>query len=264
MTRNFRTRSSIRSLRELDFDAHLRDPTIKQRYVTTLFDAVARRYDRFTRWFSFGMDRGWKREMVDRVMAAVPHGGTVLDLACGTGDLALAAGQRCGLAVKVIGIDAAPRMLDVAQDRCRALGVVNVRWARGDMMAIPLPRSSVDVVTVGYGFRNTPDYGRAIDEIGRVLRPEGVLLSLDFFKPTRHPWKLLFPLYLTVAGRLYGWLWHREPQAYGYIARSITAWINAGEFEHALTRRGFIVQQMSSRFGGGIAIHHAELIALAA
>lgn len=252
------------SLRNLDADRHLRDPAIKQRYVTALFDHIAPRYDRFTRWFSYGMDGGWKRELALRAVEAVPKDGVVLDLACGTGDLALDVARRAGLSVTVLGMDPAPRMLAIAGRRRATQALVNVCWTRADMMSLPLPRRSVDVVTVGYGIRNTPDHHGAIHEIARVLRPGGWLLSLDFFQPTGRVWRRLFLGYLAVMGAVYGWAWHRHAVAYGYIAKSIRAWVTAAEFEAALSDHGFIVRDVGRKLGGGVCVHVAELRRMAA
>ncbi|HJR62832.1 MAG TPA: class I SAM-dependent methyltransferase, partial [Gemmatimonadaceae bacterium] len=96
------------ALRGLDLDAHLSDPALKQRFVTPLFDLIAPRYDRFTQLFSFGMDRRWKEALLSDVEGSVHAGSRVLDLACGTGDLALELARRTS-AGGVAGIDASPR-----------------------------------------------------------------------------------------------------------------------------------------------------------
>jgi demethylmenaquinone methyltransferase/2-methoxy-6-polyprenyl-1,4-benzoquinol methylase len=243
------------ALGDLDPCLHLGDPARKQRYVTTVFDTIAPRYDRFTRWFSFGMDRGWKRELVQWATAALPNGGVLLDLACGTGDLALAVARRGG-SNTLVGLDPSPEMLRVASARRSA--VPPLRLIRGDMMAIPLPARSVDVVTVGYGFRNTPDLGGALAEAARVLKPGGWLFDLDFFKPPAPLWRRLYLWYLRGAGRLVGRWWHDEPEAYGYIARSIEGWITPGEFREALGAAGFEVQRLAEKLGGGICLHGAR------
>jgi demethylmenaquinone methyltransferase/2-methoxy-6-polyprenyl-1,4-benzoquinol methylase len=97
----------------MDLEEHLRDPSRKQGYVTTMFDLISPRYDAFTRAFSFGMDAAWKRELVDAVVARVPSDSAIADLACGTGDLALALARRLPRA-RIEGLDASPRMVDLA------------------------------------------------------------------------------------------------------------------------------------------------------
>jgi len=156
----------------------------------------------------------------------------------------------------LIGLDPSREMLRVASVRRSALP--RFRLIRGDMLAVPLPNRAVDVVTVGYGFRNAPDLRGALAEAARVLRLGGWLFDLDFFKPERPVWRRLYLWYLRRAGRLVGRWWHGEPEAYGYIARSIEAWLTADEFRAALTQAGFSVERYAARLGGGICLHAAR------
>lgn len=239
-----------------DVDAMLRDPSRKQALVTPMFDLVAPRYDAFTRRFSFGMDARWKHALVARAVAAAPPGARVLDVACGTGDLAFAlARARPDLAVT--GVDASSRMLALAAARRDAARLPNVHLVAGDLARLALSDASVDVVTGGYAIRNAPSWRGAIGELARVLRPGGVLCTLDFFRPEAAPWRALYLGYLSAAGRLVGWWWHREPMAYGYIARSIRHFTSARAFAEALEAAGFGVRHVDRRLLGGIALHTA-------
>ncbi|MFN2564320.1 MAG: ubiquinone/menaquinone biosynthesis methyltransferase [Gemmatimonadaceae bacterium] len=244
-----------RPLRALDPDRHLDDPSIRQRYVTAVFDLVAPRYDAFTRWFSFGMDARWKREVVSlAAAAAAAHRRTIVvtDLACGTGDIAaaLAADRRV-----VVGLDVSREMLIRAVTRARGMSSNGPRFVAGDMIALPLPDSSVDVVTIGYGLRNAPRLDAALDEVARVLRPGGHVVTLEFCRPANAVWRRLFLGYLAVVGSLYGFAWHREPAAYGYIPRSIARFITPDELTAELARRGFDVYHVGRKLLGGICVH---------
>jgi demethylmenaquinone methyltransferase/2-methoxy-6-polyprenyl-1,4-benzoquinol methylase len=248
-----------RSLRGLDAERHLDDPATKQQYVTTLFDLIAARYDAFTRWFSFGMDRGWKREVARLATAAAratDGDALVVDLACGTGDLAFAV---TGRSRRVAGIDVSQEMLRRATSRPQARDTTSPRFAAGDMVALPLRDASVDVVTIGYGLRNVSRLAAALDEIARVLRPCGTLVTLDFYNPPNAIWRSLFLGYLTIAGNLVGWAWHREPATYGYIPRSIARFVTGRDFTAELTRRGFDVYHVRSYLLGGICVHAGRL-----
>lgn len=247
-------------LGSLGLEAHLRDPHIKQRFVTAVFEVVAQRYDRFTTVFSYGMDRGWKRELLERLAATRPAPGLVLDVACGTGDLAVAAAQLPGGPL-VLGLDVSRSMLRTAHARRHANGGKRVHLAAGDMMQLPLADGSADVVTVGYGIRNAPDPSGALDEITRVLRRDGYLLVLDFYRPRNPVWRALFLGYLGIAGRMLGWLWHRDPVAYGYIAASIEHYLSWQEFGDALASRGLAVERVSRKLLGGICLHVARKLA---
>jgi demethylmenaquinone methyltransferase/2-methoxy-6-polyprenyl-1,4-benzoquinol methylase len=237
------------TLTGLDLDRHLRDPARKQSYVTTMFEIIAPRYDAFTRAFSFGMDAAWKRELVDAIIARVPPAASIVDLACGTGDLALALSRRLP-AVCVEGLDASPRMVALAR---RA----GVEARVGDMMALPYGNGSADAVTIGYGLRNVPDFHGALRECARVLRPGGVLGCLDFARPENPAWRDVLHGYLSLAGSLYGWWWHGEADVYRYIARSIETFVSHRELAQAMREAGFTVQLERPKLGGGVCLHVA-------
>lgn len=245
------------TLRGLDLDEHLRDPSRRQRFVTTMFDMIAPRYDRFTRVFSFAMDAGWKRELLAPLAAYANGEPSVLDLACGTGDLALAAAAIVPGA-RVLGLDVSARMAVAAEARRRNERQDRVTFMVGDMLGLPVPDASMDVVTVGYGLRNVPDWRRALDEITRVLRPGGRVLTLDFYRPANAVWRFLFLRYLSAAGNLVGWLWHREPVVYGYIAPSVDAFVSWRDFSAALEQRGFTIERARRKLLGGVCIHAAR------
>jgi demethylmenaquinone methyltransferase/2-methoxy-6-polyprenyl-1,4-benzoquinol methylase len=247
-----------RRLADLDLEAHLADPALKQRFVTPMFDIIAPRYDRFTRAFSFGMDRTWKDELTALMREAIRPTARVLDLACGTGDLAFAAGARA-VHGSVLGIDVSREMIELAQARAaKDAPSGNVRFEVGDISALDVPAASVDAVSAGYALRNVPDYEQAVREIARVLKPGGVLATLDFYRPTSWWWRPLFLGYLTVAGNWVGWLWHREPVVYGYIAPSIDHFVSWQDFSATLERHGLRVETVRAKLLGGVAIHLAR------
>jgi demethylmenaquinone methyltransferase/2-methoxy-6-polyprenyl-1,4-benzoquinol methylase len=242
-------------LSRIDLRDVLRDPSRKQAFVTPMFEHIAPRYNTFTRVFSFGMDAGWKRELVRWLTSRQPAPRTVLDVACGTGDLALATARRLP-DVQVLGIDSATRMIELA--RPRATGDPRIRFQTGDLTDTGLPGASRDAVLAGYAFRNVPRLDEALDEMARVLVPGGVLLTLDFYPPPNAAWRWLFIKWLRVAGSAVGWWWHRAPVMYAYIADSIEAWVTGPEFEDALRRAGFDVVRSQSHLGGGIQLHEAR------
>jgi demethylmenaquinone methyltransferase/2-methoxy-6-polyprenyl-1,4-benzoquinol methylase len=126
------------------------------------------------------------------------------------------------------------------------------------MMQLPVAAGAADVVTAAYGFRNVSDAAAAAAEVHRVLRPGGLLVTLDFYRPTLPVWRELFVGYLGLAGALVGWAWHRVPATYGYIAPSLDGWISARQFTALLAALGFEVESVSTYLGGGVAVHAAR------
>ncbi len=255
MTRSTPDPEPERLLAALDLEEHLRDPRRKQRFVTAMFEVVSRSYDRFTRAFSYGMDVGWKRELLAEARARVPAGARVVDLACGTGDLAFGVEDWIAQST-VLGIDVSRRMVALA--RTRADGASRVRFLVGDLTRLPAPDHWADAITVGYGIRNAPHHQLAVEEIARVLRPGGWLFTLDFFRPEQALWRGLFLTYLRLAGNLFGWIWHRRPVAYGYIAPSIRHFISWQAFRRVLQNRGFTVHAVRRKLLGGVCLHVAQ------
>ena len=238
-------------------------PDGKRRYVRALFATIADKYDFITVALSYGQDRRWKRRVI--ALAAPREGLRVLDLATGTGDLAFAAAAR---GARVVGLDITPRMIELAQTKANGARRLQQSGERspkgfalhflvGDMLALPFPVASFDVVTTGYGLRNVPDLALAIDEIGRVLAPGGQALSLDFNRPANALIRAVYLLYLTVVGATLGWTLHGDPDTYRYIPASIRQYPGAEAVGRMFEARGFSRVRHYRVLGGLMAIHHA-------
>jgi demethylmenaquinone methyltransferase/2-methoxy-6-polyprenyl-1,4-benzoquinol methylase len=247
---------ALARFRAQDLDAAMADASRKQGVVTPMFDVIAPRYDAFTRLFSFGMDATWKVNLIDTVVARAPAARRAFDLACGTGDLGFALVARLPT-VHVTGVDPSSEMLSIARTRIATSDAPRVSFHLSEMASLPAASSSVDVITAGYGFRNVSDLEAAVCECARVLRPGGILGSLDFFIPRHALWRALFLWYLRTSGNVVGWWWHRTPAIYGYIARSIAAFVTAEEFTILLQRHGFRVIETRRMLFGGIGLHVA-------
>lgn len=227
-------------------------PDTKRRYVKGMFATIAPRYDLITRLLSFGRDQHWKARLL--TMAQLRPGATVLDLACGTGDLAFAASAR---QARVIGLDLTARMIELARERHSA-APGDIAWLVGDMTHLPFGAESVDVVTTGYGLRNVPDLPRALAEIHRVLRPGGRLCSLDFDRPESRLVRTIYLGYLNAVGAALGFVLHRQPDTYRYIPASIRRYPGARAVCSMMQSAGFTVATHVPIFGGFMAIHVAE------
>jgi demethylmenaquinone methyltransferase / 2-methoxy-6-polyprenyl-1,4-benzoquinol methylase len=218
-----------------------------------LFATIADRYDLITVVLSYGRDRHWKRRLAR--VANVAPGARVLDLATGTGDIAREFAPKAAL---VIGLDITKRMIELARAKPSPPGGVSPSYLVGDMLALPFPAASFDVVTTGYGLRNVPDLTKAIDEILRVLRPGGQALSLDFERPANPLIRTAYLMYLNVVGGAVGWLLHRDPDTYRYIPASIRNYPGGDRVARLMESRGFSRARHYRVLGGLMAMHHAH------
>lgn len=225
-------------------------PETKRRYVRRLFGTIADRYDFITRFLSFGRDEKWKARMIDE--AGIELGWRVLDLACGTGDLAFDAARR---GARVVGLDITPRMVELARAKSAPGGPA---WVVGDMTALPMQSAVFDLVTTGYGLRNVPDLPRALSEIHRVLRPGGRVCSLDFDRPETGWIRAIYLTYLTAVGSALGWVLHRDPDTYRYIPASIRRYPGARGVVALMEQAGFRDVRHVRVLGGFMAIHAAR------
>jgi demethylmenaquinone methyltransferase / 2-methoxy-6-polyprenyl-1,4-benzoquinol methylase len=213
-----------------------------------MFSTVAPRYDFITRTFSYGMDRHWKRTGLDR--AKLPDRPVVLDLAAGTGDFSLMVRQRYP-GSRAVAVDITERMLQLARER----GVQHTVCA--DAGLLPFPDHSFDCVFVGYGLRNFPNLKVAVNEIDRVTRPGGSLVSLDFFLPSNTVLRPLYLGYLYAQGAFWGLVLHGRPRVYTYIPDSLRTFVSIDDFSSLLHRTGYHHVDTRRYILGGIGLHWA-------
>lgn len=198
-------------------------------YVHAAFSSIAERYVTANHVLSMGTDILWRARVVEMVAEWKPA--NLLDIATGTGDLALAL-KKAFPEMEVLGTDFCRPMLDVAVRR----GLQNVLEA--DAMNLPLAGASYDAATVAFGLRNMADYEKALREWRRILRPGGHLLVLDFSMP-ENIFALPYRLYLHhVLPRIAGWLTGNSG-AYDYLGESIEAFPRGAAFCELMRRAGF-------------------------
>lgn len=148
-----------------------------------MFDAIAHRYDLLNRILSGGVDRRWRRRTVDALQLPADQPSRVLDVATGTGDLAIAIARRHPLA-SVVGVDPSENMLAVGRTKLDKIGLADrVTLAAGDAEALEYPDDSFDGATIAFGIRNVPDRARGLAEMARVVRPGGRVCVLELSEP---------------------------------------------------------------------------------
>jgi len=236
---------------KLDMQEHITSPAKKQVYVNQMFATIAPRYDFVTTLLSYGQDQRWKRKLV--AMADVQPHHQVLDLACGTGDITFLLERQLDRRGKATGVDITPGMVELA--RCKASRGTRVHFETGDICQLSFPDTSFDRITVGYGVRNVPDISRLLGEVFRLLKPSGRFLSLDFGKPESRLYRRGYLAYLSATGSALGWLLHRDPDVYRYIAESIKQYPGQNGVRKMMEEAGFVDCRFVTFLGGAIAIN---------
>lgn len=209
----------------------------KARRVRAMFAAIAPKYDLNNRLHSMGRDQAWRRAAVK--LADVRPGDTVLDVACGTGDLALAF-SRAGVA-RVLGVDFTYDMLAIAKNKPPAAGNTVPGYQAGDAMRLPIADQSVDVVSIAFGIRNVVNPALAIGEFSRVLRPGGRLVILEFSQPNNTGFRRIYHFYFKyLMPRTAALVARDRSGAYKYLPQSVSKFIDRDEMVAILGDAGFI------------------------
>ena len=214
--------------------------------IQAVFSGIAPRYDLANHLLSAGLDFYWRAVAARTVRSWNPR--RLLDLATGSGDLALAIEKQCP-ATEVVGADFCEPMLD----RARAKGLRNTVVADGT--ALPFPDASFDAITVAFGLRNMADYPRALSEMARVLHPGGHLLILDFSLPTHPLLRAPYRFYLhRILPRLAQWV-TGDRDAYQYLGGSIEQFPSGTAMESLIRTNGFVSAHTRPLTGGVVSLY---------
>jgi demethylmenaquinone methyltransferase/2-methoxy-6-polyprenyl-1,4-benzoquinol methylase len=207
-----------------------------------MFDRIAPVYDAMNRAITMGLDRRWRRLAA---ASAVRPGDRVLDAACGTGDLAIAAREAGG---EVTGLDFSERMLERARRKSDA-----IEWVRGDLLALPFEDAAFDAATIGFGIRNVDDLDAGLRELARVVRPGGRLAVLEITRPRgvlRPFFRLWFDVLVPLAGKALP-----GGAAYSYLPASVRRFPGPDDLADALRRAGFADVGYRLLAGGIVSLH---------
>ena len=220
-----------------------------------MFDRIAGRYDALNRMMSLGSDQRWRRKTAAAL--ALPIGPTtVVDVATGTGDLAIAIARRWPEA-HVIGIDPSLQMLGVGRLKIAARHLEDrIELRPGDALALALPDASVDAATIAFGLRNLPDRERGLAELARVVRPGGRVCVLELAEP-RGPMGLFARFHVHAIAPLLGAIIAGGAE-YRYLSRSIAAFPPADEVAAWLERAGLAMVQVARLTFGACTLYIAE------
>jgi demethylmenaquinone methyltransferase / 2-methoxy-6-polyprenyl-1,4-benzoquinol methylase len=224
-----------------------RSGTLSEPQVQAMFDRIASVYDLMNSVMTAGLHHRWRSRAAD--LAAVGPGDRALDVATGTGDLAVELARRVGPSGDVIGSDFSENMLELA--RAKAPGLT---FEQANALDLPYEDNSFDAATVGFGARNFSDLPQGLREMARVVRPGGRVVILEITTPERPPlswfFRLWFDRLVPLLGRFAG-----DPDAYTYLPSSVRRFPNARGLGAAMAAVGLVDVRWVLTAGGIIAIH---------
>ncbi|NCA74994.1 MAG: bifunctional demethylmenaquinone methyltransferase/2-methoxy-6-polyprenyl-1,4-benzoquinol methylase UbiE [Alphaproteobacteria bacterium] len=227
----------------------------KKETVRRMFDDISGKYDFLNHFFSFGIDHLWRKKLVRLLAPSKPL--SILDVACGTGDLALSLARL--RPQRIVGIDISEKMLEIGRQKISRKGKEPViRLQQGDAEHIPFPDNTFDAVTVAFGVRNFDDLGLGLSEMRRVLRPGGCMLILEFSHPAAFPMKQLYGFYSHTVIPAVGRLISGSSTAYTYLPQSVDAFPSGKDFLEILDQRGLVRVNQISLTGGIASVYTGE------
>src|ERR1700690_274109 len=245
--------------RKVDFGFEKVAPKEKAARVRAVFTSVARKYDLMNDLMSFGAHRLWKRFALS--LTGLKPGQSALDVAGGTGDLALGLLHQVGKDGRVVLSDINPSMLEVGRDRLLDSGFVgNVECIVADAERLPFADNSFDCVPIGFGLRNVTDKAAALASMYRVLKPGGQLLVLEFSTPVAPALKPIYDAYSFKILPLLGRFVAQDEASYRYLAESIRMHPNQETLLGMLNAAGFGETRYHNLTGGIVAVHRGYKI----
>ena len=226
----------------------------KKEQVTQMFDKVSSNYDFLNRLLTFGIDVSWRKKVVK--MVADQNAKTILDIATGTGDLAIMLSGTN--ADKIIGLDISPGMLEVGKKKVEQLNLTDkIDMVIGDSENLSYADHTFDAITVGFGVRNFEDLEKGLSEIYRVLKPNGTFVVLETSQPTKFPVKQGFTFYSKYIIPTVGKLFSKDKNAYDYLPESAAAFPYGEEFNNILLKTGFNTSKVYPQTFGISTIYQA-------
>ncbi len=205
--------------------------------VAAMFNSIAARYDFLNHFLSLGIDKFWRKQLVREVFRHNPK--IVLDVATGTGDLAIAIAKKSS-EIDVVGVDIAPNMLEIARKKVADIDLdKRISLVLGSALNLPFPNNNFDAVIVAFGVRNFENLSLGLKEIFRVLKPGGVFCVLEFSVPRSQPFSALYKWYFRHLLPFLGGLISGNRNAYTYLPDSVLSFPEGKQFTDILSDVGF-------------------------
>jgi len=229
----------------------MRSLSEENKAIENMFSEISSSYDRLNHLLSFGIDRLWRKRLIDKIPATSKK---ILDLATGTADVALEISKNFN--ALIVGADLSLSMLKIAKKK---IGNNNIHLINAQAEYLPFANSSFDVITIAFGLRNIPKREQALKEMKRVLKKNGVLLILEFSHINNGLWRAIFEFYFLKILPFIGNKISNHKFAYNYLPQTVIKFPDVGVLSDILKNIGFSRVDYERILGGVAAIHYARI-----
>ncbi|MFB6362483.1 demethylmenaquinone methyltransferase [Paenibacillus elgii] len=227
--------------------------TKKEQFVHSVFESIAPKYDLMNDILSFRRHKAWRSFTMKKIN--VKPGETAIDLCCGTADWTISLAKASGTG-NIVGLDFSQNMLDVGDEKVKRLGMdKQIKLVQGNAMALPFEDHSFDYATIGFALRNVPDLVKVIEEMQRVVKPGGMVISLELSKPTWKPFKAIYFFYFQKVLPLLGKLIVKRYEQYKWLPESLKNFPDHKELADIFRKTGLTRVEAYPLTGGIAALH---------
>lgn len=225
----------------------------KEQFVHSVFESIAPKYDLMNDILSFRRHKAWRKFTMKKMN--VKPGSTAIDVCCGTCDWTISLAQASGTG-DMVGLDFSQNMLDVGKDKIEHLDMdKQIKLVRGNAMELPFEENSFDYATIGFALRNVPDLVKVIEEMQRVVKPGGMVVSLELSKPTWQPFKGLYYFYFRKVLPLLGKLIAKSYEQYRWLPESLVQFPDHKQLADIFRQTGLTKVEVYPLTGGIAALH---------
>ncbi len=229
----------------------------KKKQIEYMFDNIAPKYDFLNHFLSFGIDKIWRKRAISLLKDLKEP--VLLDIATGTGDLAITATKLNPKSI--VGVDLSAEMLKVGKEKVAQKGLADlITLIQGDSEQLPLENDTFDAATVAFGVRNFENLNKGLKEINRVLKPGGKFVVLEFSNPSTFPFKQLYTFYSKYILPWWGGLFSKDRAAYEYLPESVAAFPEGQKFVLELEKSGFKSLRVWRQTFGVATIYFSEKV----
>ncbi|MGF9713435.1 demethylmenaquinone methyltransferase [Paenibacillus sp. JMULE4] len=225
----------------------------KEQFVHSVFESIAPKYDLMNDILSFRRHKAWRSFTMKKMN--VRAGSTAIDLCCGTCDWTISLAEASGTGA-MVGLDFSQNMLDVGREKIQRLGLdKQIRLVRGNAMELPFEDNTFDYATIGFALRNVPDLVKVIEEMQRVVKPGGLVVSLELSKPTWQPFKSIYYFYFQKILPLLGKLIVKRYEQYKWLPESLVHFPDHKQLAEIFRTTGLTDVEVYPLTGGIAALH---------